>query len=298
MESKPTIEQFMSNFFRERTAALKLQLEINQVYWRRFYHSECDQDSRRGVVERSEAEEIVSVSSSDIGAGVVTTGHGLYRSRYQVKSSGECWLIYAVDTECAHCSVHGASADCVECGGTGWQSWKDRAKSIEAKCAEHLAAPTSRGNPDEELGVSLSRDPAIEHFMNDHFRERTLAWKKEAEIYGDYVKRFYSPECDWTRFVVSAQSSEAEKIVSIVPVDSEAQLTTRVFGFREYGLRYHVRPAGQSWLIWEVDMECPMCVNHGRTANCILCGGTGWNDTKAKKWRSRGKPPGEEPPPE
>jgi hypothetical protein len=282
----------MSNFFRERTAALKMVLENRRDYRLRYYHGECLWDSRRGVVELSEAEEIVSVSPSDIGTGVVTTGRGVSRSRYQVKSSGESWLIYAVDTECGHCRVFGASTECARCGGTGWLSWKEQSDWLKRR--EHRAARTTRPSPDEELEACLIRDPAIEQFMTDHFRERTLSWKKEVEIYGDYVKCFYSPECDWTRWVVSVPRSEAERIVNVVLVDTGAQVITRDFDI--FRLRYNLRPAGQSWLIWEVDSECPVCYHQGRRADCFWCGGTIWDRKKENGGLARGEQPGEEPP--
>ena len=134
MESKPTAEQFICDCFRERTVALKLRLGIHGIYWRRFYHSECLWDSRRGVVDLSEAEKIVEVLPTGIGFAVVTTGsHPNHRSRYRVKSSGESWLIDEVDTECLRCRWSGLSTACAECGGTGWQSWKQLVERNEQR---------------------------------------------------------------------------------------------------------------------------------------------------------------------
>src|SRR5277367_5091485 len=104
MPSKPTIEQFIQDCFLERTVSLKQRLEVHYAYWRRFYQSNCLTDSRRGVVEESEPEKIVSVSRSNAGTEVMTTGSPRnQRSRYHVKSSGETWLIQEVDTECLRC---------------------------------------------------------------------------------------------------------------------------------------------------------------------------------------------------
>jgi hypothetical protein len=262
MDAKPTVEQFIYDCFRERTATLKMVLEIRRDYRRRFYHSECLWDSRRGVVEKSESEKIVSVSPSEFGAAVVTTGDGIFRSRYDVRLSGNSWVVREVD---------------VECGGKGWRSWKERAKLIRPKRDELQVSRTTISNPDEELSGPLSRNPAIQQFMTDHFRERTALLKKEVAIYADYAKRFYSPECDWARWVVSVQGSEAEIVVNVVPFDAGAHVTTRGFGLNGHGLRYHLRPAGQTWLIWVVDVECPLCNNRGKSTNCFLCGGTGWH---------------------
>jgi hypothetical protein len=292
MESKPTVEQFMRDFFRERTAALKMVLESRRDYRLRYYHSECLSDSRRGVVKTSEAEKIVEVSPSEIGFGVVTTGNGLHRLRYHVKPSSESWSIQEVDTECGHRRIFGASYECAQCGGTGWMSWQDRQRFI----SEHQASRTTSSSPDEELGEGRFRNPAIEQFMIDHFRERTALLKKEVEIHADYAKRFYGPACDWTRWVGSVQASEAETIVRLIPADTGAQVITR--NFTKWQLRYNLRPVGQSWLIWEVNMACHRCENGGRRADCSSCGGTGWIRIKDKQGLARGEPSGEEPPSE
>ncbi len=282
----------MAEFFRERTAAERKILDTRREYRLRYYHDECQRDSRFGVVEASEAEKIVELYPSELGFDVVTTGdHPNHRSRYQVKPSGESRLIYAVDSECSHCRVHGVSPECAECRGTGWQSWKDRGDWLKRQ--EQRAARTPRPRPDEESEGFLIRDPAIEQFMADYFRDRTLAWKKEAQTYGDYVKRFYSPECDWTRWVVSVQRSENEKILNIGRVDAGAQVVTR--DITSQRMRYNLRSAGQSWLIWEVDNECPVCCLQGRSADCFWCGGTIWGRKKDNGGLARGDQPGGAP---
>lgn len=268
--------------------------ESRQAYRRRYYHSECLWDSRRRSVEWSEEEKIVAVSPSEFGFAVLTTGsHPNHRSRYHVKPSGEGWLIDEVDTDCLFCRSAGTSTDCPECGGTGWTSWRDQSKRQEQR-----AVPPARPNPNEESEGGLLRDPAIERFMTDHFRERTSALKKEMEIFADYARRFYSPECDWTRWVASVQGSEAERIVNVVPTEEGAYVITNGFGFRGMLLRYHLRREGQGWLICEVDNECPVCYQQGRSADCFWCGGTIWEHKNTQGGLTRGKPPEQEPPPE
>ena len=282
MDAEPTVEQFIYECFRARTATLKMVLEIRRDYRQRFYHGECRWDSRRGTVEKSESEKIVSVSPSDIGAAVVTTGDdGVFRSRYDVRVSGKSWVIREID---------------VEYPGKGWQSWKERAKLIQPKHGELQVPRTTISNSDEESNVPFPGDPAIQQFMTDHFRERTALRKKEVEIYAEYAKRFYSPECEWTRWVGPVEGSEVEKVVRVVPFDAETQVTTLGFGFNGHGLRYHLRPAAQSWLIWDVDVECPLCRDQGKSTNCFLCGGTGWHIHKDNRGH-RGGPPDEKTPP-
>lgn len=286
----------MAEFFRERTAAKRKILESRQDYRLRYYHHECRFDSRYGVVEASEAEKILEVLPSESGCQVVTAGdQPVHRSRCRVKSSGESWLIESVDSECGHERIFGASYKCDRCGGTGWLSWQEREEFISSKLGQHRVSQSTRPGPSQESEEARLRDPSIEQFMADYFRDRTLAWKKEAQIYGDYVKRFYSPECDWSRWVVSGQRSETEGILNIVLVDAGAQVITR--DFTRERMRYNLRPAGQSWLIGEVDNECPVCYRQGRSADCFWCGGTIWDHKKQKGGLAAGDQPGEEPPP-
>jgi hypothetical protein len=284
----------MTDFFKERTAAKRQILENRRNYRLHYFHGGCMWDSRDGVVEASEAEKIVELYPSEFGFDVVTTGdHPNHRSRYHIRSSGESWLIEAVDSECSHSRIFGASYECNNCGGTGWMTWEQRDKFISSRLGQHRASRTTRPRSSEEFEEPQLSDPAIEQFMTDYFRDRTLAWKKEAQIYGDYVKRFYSPECDWRRWVVSAQRSENEKILNIVLVPAGAQVITR--DFTPERRRYSLRPAGQSWLICEVDTECRVCILQGRSADCFWCGGTIWGRKKDNGGLARGDQPGGAP---
>ena len=128
--------------------------------------------------------------------------------------------------------------------------------------------------------------------MTDYFREHTLELKKEAEIHSAYRKRFFSPECDWDSNKLAIGWCEAEKIINMTPVDTGASVITA--GFSPWRLRYHLRPEGQGWLIWEVATECPMCTSRGKQPDCFLCGGTGWFKAKSTGEDDRG---GEERPP-
>jgi hypothetical protein len=297
MDFKPTAEQFMAEFFRERTAAKRKILESRQDYRLRYFHHECRTDSRDGAVEASEAEKILDVSPSESGFQVVTTGdQPMHRSRYRLKSSGEGWLIEAVDSECSHSRIYGPSYACNKCGGTGWMTWEQLEQSKPSSLGPHRVSLTSRPSPSEEFEKGRLRDPGVEQFMTDYFRDRTLVYKKEVEIYRDSVKRFYSPECDWTRWVVSSQQSEKERIQSIVLVDSGAHVI--IGGFTPWRMRYNLRPEGQSWLIWNVDLECFFCFQKGPSADCFWCGGTIWGRKNDDEGPARGDQAGGEPPPE
>jgi hypothetical protein len=208
---RTAVEHFVKEFFRQRTSALRRRLEVHQTYWRRFYDSQCHWDSRRGVIERSEAEQIESTSPSPNGACVVTTGESIYRSRYDIRPDQGRWSIHEIDMECALCRVKGASTECSQCAGTGWRNWENLVRLHNMP-----RDPRSGSLPMEEVPNSdQSSHSAIEQFMNEHFRERTAVHGKESEIFAAFAKRFCSPEFDWTRWGPSAQRSEAEGILNI-----------------------------------------------------------------------------------
>lgn len=280
MDSKPTVEQFMSHFFQERTASLKRLLEIHFVYWRRFYHEECLHDSRRGTLERSEAEKIISISPSVGETEVVTTGHTVGRSRYHVKSSSAGWLIHEVDIEYSFSENE-----------KRWVSPKERAASMR-QFSDRPVNPALG----EEPGLGRLGDSAIEQFMIGHFRERTATWKREGEIHAEYAKRFYSPEYDSKRLIPSDEWSKAETIEKILRIETGAHVITS--GLHNFRLRYELRPSGRSRLIWSVDRECPFCWQTGRKPDCIWCGGTIWERRRSPGGPPHGGLPGENIPPE
>jgi hypothetical protein len=262
--------KFMQQFFQERTAALKRQLAIHQFYWRQFYDSECLWDSRRNVVENSAAERVLSVSTSGVELRVVTTGTNVYRSRYHLNVSPKVWTIQEVDTEYP---------------GVGWRSWKDSCyvpspeRTREQSC--HRESSSSA-----EPGCDPIRARSIERFMAEHFRERTATLKREREIYGEFARRFFSSQCDWTRWVQSVEQSEAESIVNVASFDTGAYVVTRNLDIFEH--RYRLRSVGKSWLIWTVDTECPVCWCQGRNPNCFWCDGTIWEHNEGQNTGSPG----------
>jgi len=292
MAPEPAIEQFINNCFHDRTEALKSRLETHQAFWQRFYHSECLWDSRRGVIEKSQEEKVISISPFDVETLVITSG-SIYRDRYHLKPSGRSWLIHEIDMECALCRGKAASSNCMLCDGSGWRSWKDQANSLRLKRAEHHRS-LSRPESDSELYRRVGRNSDIEIFMIGHFRERSVSLRKETEIYAKFVDRYFSAEFDSSRWLTSVHDSDAEDILAMAPAKNGTHVYTT--GCAALQLRYNVRSTGQSWLIWQVNHECPMCVRQGRRADCFFCGGTIWEQKLAHPGGNRSTPPGEEPP--
>ena len=280
--TKKALDEFMNQYFLERTATLRRQIETHLTYWRRFFYSECRYDSRRGCVGRSEAEKILDVTFSGDGAEVVTSGYGICRSRFRLKMSNDRWLIQEVDTEYPQ---------------SGWGSWKDRINRLRELEDGADADGGIKLNLKESSGCVTPHNPCIDQFMIDYFRERTDSRKRELEIYAPLASRFYGPECEWTRWVPSVKASAAERVLNVLPANAGTYVITHghLGGLER---RYELRPARQGLLIWEVNLECPLCHRQGRQANCFWCRGTLWEHAEFKKRHEGDKLPGEETPPQ
>lgn len=288
------IEQFIRRCFDERTKALKARLAIHQTFRRRFYHSDCFWDSRRGVVERSQNENIDSIRSSSEGkAYVITSGETNYRSRYNVKPHENTWLIDEVDMECSLCHASGTSSDCAQCSGSGWLNWKMQSALLLNRRSRTLRQQHSLTSSDQRRSRT-QRNASLEEFMFRHFGERSASLKQQAEVQRKFVERYFDPECDWQRWLPSVRESEAEEILSIIPAPTGKYVFTTGTGFLQ--LRYNIHPTEQSWLIWKVDSECPMCSESGRRESCFLCGGTIWEHRKHfERGESGDQPPSDNP---
>ena len=122
------IEQFMSEYFRDRTELILAEIERRSPHRQKYFVADCRWDSRKGTVESSQSEQIVSVSEADGETVVVTSdkkqGTIFFPLRYHLRPNGASWLIHLVEFQCPSChgsgiGVHGGGA-CVICGGKGW----------------------------------------------------------------------------------------------------------------------------------------------------------------------------------
>lgn len=126
-------------------------------------------------------------------------------------------------------------------------------------CSHHLTAPND-GTIVILLVVCME---TIEQFMLEFFRGR----------FAD-PRRFLAVGCHWDGHA-SAEQAANELIVSTVPSNGGAIVVTRpVSGFR--ALRYHLRPEGETWLIWNIESECPSCHGTAGDGECDFCAGLGW----------------------
>src|ERR1700722_6286405 len=109
-------EEFIREYFRERTERIRAELVNREPFRKKFYASDCLFDSRRNDVEFSEGEEILEVLQSNAGKVQVITrkppvlGRHL-RARYHLKASGDAWLIFTGEFECGICHATGKKKD-------------------------------------------------------------------------------------------------------------------------------------------------------------------------------------------
>jgi hypothetical protein len=127
-----TVQEFMSEFFRERTAEIRKELKRRAVSRRKFYSDACLWDSRSDAVERSESERIEHIWESNAEARVVTHERGLLpRLCYHLKKNGERWLIHYVSTECPNCRGKLGITSCFACMGKGWLHHEDMLEALK-----------------------------------------------------------------------------------------------------------------------------------------------------------------------
>jgi hypothetical protein len=127
-------EEFMREYFRERTERIRDELVRNKPFREKYYSSDCQFESRQNSIEWSEKEEIHEVVHSNNSEVQIITvkppllGHQL-RTRYHLKSFGDSWQILAGEFECTNCRGTGRNkdriTDCFLCKGKGWYGVKN-----------------------------------------------------------------------------------------------------------------------------------------------------------------------------
>jgi hypothetical protein len=124
-------EEFMLDFLCEQITDVKRELESRAPFRRRFYAVDCFYDSRAGTLAMRESERIVSLSSTDTKAEVVTEFETRLsgdirrsRNRYHIQSVNDQWLIQCFDSACFQCFGTPGKSACFMCGGEGWISGK------------------------------------------------------------------------------------------------------------------------------------------------------------------------------
>ena len=126
------IEQFMHDYFRDRTGFLQESVGGWETHVRKFFTSAYQPYDRQKTVADSEAERILSVTSADGLTEIITSGFagGRRRFRYRLSSVGERWRITSMEMECGICDGSGKAkdgkSDCRLCKGAGWKLVGDK----------------------------------------------------------------------------------------------------------------------------------------------------------------------------
>ena len=123
--------EFIQQYFEERVVEEKREQASRAPFRQKFHTDDCRWDSRAGTLEMIQSEKILSLSSSDTTAEVITSREapsrpidGLHQLRYNLQRTGDRWLIKSVDVWCYSCHGVASHTDCIFCQGTGWLDGK------------------------------------------------------------------------------------------------------------------------------------------------------------------------------
>ena len=121
------VEDFLHEYFRNRTELLQESCGGWESHTQRFFAPLYEPYNRQKTVADSEAERIISVSSADGSAEVITTGFAgdRWRFRYRLSAIDDRWRIKSMEMECGICHGSGKAkdgkSDCRLCKGAGWK---------------------------------------------------------------------------------------------------------------------------------------------------------------------------------
>jgi hypothetical protein len=122
---------------------------------------------------------------------------------------------------------------------------------------------------------------AVEDFMREFFCARIVEEQREMVSRAPFRQKFYAHECQADSRAGTLERLQSVEVVSVTESDSEA-VVIMVFkndsykpGNQMHRERYQLKPAGDSWLIQSVEMECPACHGLG-DETCIFCKGKHW----------------------
>jgi hypothetical protein len=126
----------------------------------------------------------------------------------------------------------------------------------------------------------------VEDFMHEFFHARTVEEQREMASRAPFRQKYFADECQADSRSHKLAMIQSEEVVDLTQSDSEAVVIT-VYKNPFYKpsnqmkrKRYHLKPAGDSWLIQFVETECPFCHGVG-DENCRFC--------KGKHWRRGGR---------
>jgi len=121
----------------------------------------------------------------------------------------------------------------------------------------------------------------VEDFLREYFRARTDLHREFARLHGPVADRFFSADHRSYRPEWSIQHSEAERILSVSPLENGAEVVTSGCLGDRFRMRYRLCATLDSWRIESIEMECDICHGTGKRkdgeSDCRLCKGKGWS---------------------
>jgi hypothetical protein len=278
MATESEVRTFVRQLFDARNDCMSAVKAMRRPYRERYFHDACDFDSRSESFAWKATEEIDSVSVSKNHAAVITNRAipPSRQSRYHLCWSHGVILVELEESTCLCPRLLEIHSQCRYCKGSGWKAVND------------LRPPPGFSNrppqyltPEESNVHRHIRDETIDEFMTNYLRDRTEVWGKEFDLYASFARRFYAESFDRTRGVASAEQSKAEKVLCVAWGGDGAYVVSK--NSTPLRWRYNLIPRDTSWLITQVDLECPLCAMKERKHDCIWCGGTLWHHTPRKR---------------
>ena len=121
-----SVEEFMRQFFEAQIAQEKREIASRARFLRRFYTDDRYLGDRPFRLQSLQSQKVLSISSSDRNAEVVTRRklpgepEYTYDTRYRLQASSDGWRICGIDLQCCPCEGEPGKYNCPRCHGTGW----------------------------------------------------------------------------------------------------------------------------------------------------------------------------------
>src|SRR4051812_6859879 len=116
-----SIEEFMLQYFDERVIDERREQAARAPFYEKFHTVDCTWDSRYLTLAMMESEKVLSASSSDNTAEVITTREVpsmksiTQQLRYHLLGNNNRWLIQSVDFWCYLCHGKSGNESCRFC---------------------------------------------------------------------------------------------------------------------------------------------------------------------------------------
>lgn len=122
---------------------------------------------------------------------------------------------------------------------------------------------------------------AVEDFIHEFFKARIAEERRYQADRVPYRRQFFTSDCPWDSHENTLKMLQSEKVSSVEKSDLEAKVIT-VHANSFYPVdsqlqrrRYCLKATTDTWLISNVQIECPACGGQG-DESCVFCKGEHW----------------------